>query len=727
MGCPSPPCLLFISLVATLLGSVQASKADLAPAHYLVFELDAVGTAHPIYATRVAMHGSPATLPGSRRAVATERSSDAVTVRLRDTSGRIVFETITGIPRFFRGEFHTAGGESIDGHYIETSERAFAVRVPSIAGTSLELSSTALAQPARLNLDTMDPGSLVAGGPVAAVVPLPGWSHGDPANRVDILVVGDGYTAGEESQFDADALTVIEGMFSITPYAEYRNYVNVQALFVASNESGADQPPYDADCTQYAREQTCCGDTGASSAIPASVDTAFDATFCSYNLQRLLTVSSGKVLTAAAAAPDWDQVLVIVNTARYGGSGGSFSVISLHDSAVEIAQHEYGHTFSRLADEYASPYPGYGPCSDVISALPACELNVTDQTTREVVKWQKWIDATQPVPSSSAPPVATNAGLWEGARYLASGMYRQGYSCIMRALGRPFCDVAAEAYAMRLYQGAWGAPVGGIDLIEPGSETPPPGNSVEAYPGVTHSARVLGPLGGPDVSYRWVLDDVEVSSGTAAPGDIVSYSMSTTSGLHTLKLYITDNSAILHPTTRPSLVRSRTWNVEVRPETTTTTTVSSTTLPPTTTTTTSVPTTLAPTTTTTLAPITTTTTTATSTTTTTLANTTTSSLPVTSTTAAVTTTSTTLHAEPPCAQPATSGPTPVASDCLYILNAAVGSVACAVECVCAPKGSLPTTATDALLCLMATVGTPVELACPCGPLPVPASLARDLP
>jgi hypothetical protein len=59
----------------------------------------------------------------------------------------------------------------------------------------------------------------------------------------------------------------------------------------------------------------------------------------------------------------------------------------------------------------------------------------------------------------------------------------------------------------------------------------------------------------------------------------------------------------------------------------------------------------------------------------------------------------------------------VASDCLYIMNAAVGSVSCAIECVCAPKGVLPTTATDALICLGAAVGTPVSLACPCGPLP----------
>ena len=49
-----------------------------------------------------------------------------------------------------------------------------------------------------------------------------------------------------------------------------------------------------------------------------------------------------------------------------------------------------------------------------------------------------------------------------------------------------------------------------------------------------------------------------------------------------------------------------------------------------------------------------------------------------------------------CAQPVTTGSLPTASDCLFILRAAVGSAICDPACICAPKGSLPTTATDSL-------------------------------
>jgi hypothetical protein len=59
-------------------------------------------------------------------------------------------------------------------------------------------------------------------------------------------------------------------------------------------------------------------------------------------------------------------------------------------------------------------------------------------------------------PLDRPAPVETAAGLWEGARYLSTGKYRQGFACIMRVNGAPFCDVASEAIALRYYQGGWG-------------------------------------------------------------------------------------------------------------------------------------------------------------------------------------------------------------------------------------------------------------------------------
>jgi len=70
-------------------------------------------------------------------------------------------------------------------------------------------------------------------------------------------------------------------------------------------------------------------------------------------------------------------------------------------------------------------------------------------------------------------------------------------------------------------------------------------------------------------------------------------------------------------------------------------------------------------------------------------------------------------AEGDCSQPVSSGAVPSVSDCLFILRTAVGISTCDPACICAPKGTLPISAADALLCLKKSVGQNVTLSCPC--------------
>jgi hypothetical protein len=78
-----------------------------------------------------------------------------------------------------------------------------------------------------------------------------------------------------------------------------------------------------------------------------------------------------------------------------------------------------------------------------------------------------------------------------------------------------------------------------------------------------------------------------------------------------------------------------------------------------------------------------------------------------------TSTSTTLPVSAGCAQPVSSGPAPVSTDCLFILQAAVGAQTCVPECICSPNGDGTISATDALLCLNVAVGVDLQLNCPC--------------
>ena len=68
-----------------------------------------------------------------------------------------------------------------------------------------------------------------------------------------------------------------------------------------------------------------------------------------------------------------------------------------------------------------------------------------------------------------------------------------------------------------------------------------------------------------------------------------------------------------------------------------------------------------------------------------------------------------------CGQPVTTGAMPAAADCLFILNAGLGTATCTPECICDVTGEGTTSATDALLCLQFAVGQPVSLNCQCGP------------
>jgi hypothetical protein len=74
-----------------------------------------------------------------------------------------------------------------------------------------------------------------------------------------------------------------------------------------------------------------------------------------------------------------------------------------------------------------------------------------------------------------------------------------------------------------------------------------------------------------------------------------------------------------------------------------------------------------------------------------------------------------LAANGDCGQPVSSGSTPVATDCLFILRAAVGTSTCDPTCICDLNGTGGNpNATDALTCLNVSVGTPGLLNCDCG-------------
>lgn len=277
---------------------------------------------------------------------------------------------------------------------------------------------------------------LGASGPLGAEPVVIVQETGSPENRVDIVIMGDGYTAGEQVKFGSDVQNFVGEIFAQEPFKEYQAYFNVRGVQVVSAESGADHP---------------------SSNIYKN--TAFNAAYDCSGIARLICVNVSAVyavLANSVALDERDVVVVLVNDPVYGGSGGSVAVTSLDPSAVEIILHELGHSFGLLADEYEYSPP---TCNNTVEPP---EPNVTRQMVRSLIKWNQgggppsgWISTTTALPTTAY--TAGIPGLYDGAKYCLSGLFRPTYDSKMRSLGRPFEQINEEQLIKRIYN--WASPL----------------------------------------------------------------------------------------------------------------------------------------------------------------------------------------------------------------------------------------------------------------------------
>ena len=266
-----------------------------------------------------------------------------------------------------------------------------------------------------------------------------------PANRRwNLVVLGDGFQEGQRGEYATAVQQLVGRLFATPPFDQLSRAVNVHRVDVASTDSGADDP-------------IACGGTGA------APRTYFDASFCTAGIQRLLVVDNLTAFTVAGeAVPQWNMILVVVNSTVYGGSGGGVAVYSLAGGAEEIAIHEMGHTAFGLADEYEF-FAGCGVDTDRNNhpAFEPPEPNVTTDPDPTRLKWRDLVLPGTPLPTTSNadctqcdpqpnPLSPDTVGAYEGARYYHCGAYRPQFDCKMRALGPPFCAVCQRRIVQTL-------------------------------------------------------------------------------------------------------------------------------------------------------------------------------------------------------------------------------------------------------------------------------------
>jgi hypothetical protein len=300
------------------------------------------------------------------------------------------------------------------------------------------------------------------------VVPL--VSNGPSEEKVDLLVLGDGYTADEMEKFRKDAKHFTDVLFSTTPFKERKKDFNVWTIEVQSRESGIDKP--DKNIWK---------------------NTELGTMYNTFGTPRYVLTEENRRLRDIAAAAPYDFITILFNDNRYGG-GGIFNLYATCYTQTDkpgmewqmdyVYVHEFGHSFGGLGDEYYSSQVSYTDFYQ--KGVEPWEPNLTVLLDKENLKWKSFVEAGTPIPTpwekakydslekvrgkldrlapdyyEKREPIiqresqilkttkyAGKVGAFEGAGYISQGLYRPSVDCRMFSLSLigfdPVCSAAIQ-------------------------------------------------------------------------------------------------------------------------------------------------------------------------------------------------------------------------------------------------------------------------------------------
>jgi chitodextrinase len=322
----------------------------------------------------------------------------------------------------------------------------------------------------------------------------------------DLVFVGDGFTDAEQPGFRAHVEKYIAYAEEYNPTLTAQHGAwNIHILQVPSNESGTDEPK-----------------TGT------LVDTPFDTSFeCSW-VDRVICVDKSKLIDAVSDKfPQYDSIMVVANSTRHGGASLGSNIVSssMSAGANRTIMHELGHLFARLDDEYT-----YGGTSTPTRETSAA--NTTIFNNRSTVKWAHWLDDS-------------NIDMFEGGRYVSTGVWRPTSNSIMRSSGSPFYPVNLEAWSLSLYEYA------GTHF----STTPAQGNVNQSGASQNFAIDLSVPT---SQSVEWAVNGASVSHGS----DNSMLTVSNQTGSYTVTAQISDHTGVIRKDDNGYSTETLTWNVQ---------------------------------------------------------------------------------------------------------------------------------------------------------------------
>lgn len=249
------------------------------------------------------------------------------------------------------------------------------------------------------------------------------YGSGEPENSVDLAFIAEGYTAGEMEKFRSDVKMMADALFAEAPFSDYRDKINIWAVESVSQNTGTDIP-----------------------GEKIYANTVLNSTFYTFDLDRYLTTTDIKSVNDYAASVPHDNIIVLINSERYGG-GGVYNYYSGttvgHPLSKIVFIHEFGHGFAGLADEYYSSEVAYDEFYPL--SVEPWEPNITTRVSFDG-KWKNLVKPGIPVPTPPEEKYMNTTGLFEGGGYSAKGIFRPEFDCRMKSNGpKGYCTVCREA------------------------------------------------------------------------------------------------------------------------------------------------------------------------------------------------------------------------------------------------------------------------------------------
>jgi hypothetical protein len=247
--------------------------------------------------------------------------------------------------------------------------------------------------------------------------------QGDPAEKVDIVILPDGYTKDEMDLFISDCEKFAKVLFDYYPYSEYKDRFNISGVLAPSEESGADIPK-----------------------DSIWKNTILGSSFYTFDSERYCMTAENKSVRNLAANVPYDQIYILVNTEKYGGGAilNHYNMsVNSNEQAGKIFIHELGHGFAGLADEYYDSSTSYNDFYNL--EVEPWEPNITTLVDFDS-KWGHLIADSIPIPTPDSAVYNTSMGVFEGGGYSAKGIYRPRKDCLMHTFNEDtFCDACSVA------------------------------------------------------------------------------------------------------------------------------------------------------------------------------------------------------------------------------------------------------------------------------------------